>query len=62
MPPAKKDVQRLLAKLPDDASLEDVQYHLHVLRHIERGRRDVEEGRVVSQEEMKRRIGRWLDP
>jgi len=39
---AKQEVEWVLAKLPDVASLEDVQYHLYVLQHIERGRRDIE--------------------
>lgn len=60
-PTAKKEVERVLANLPDDASLEDVQYHLYVLQHIERGRRDIEEGRVLSAEEVERRMARWLD-
>ncbi len=60
-PTAKQEVERVLAKLPDDASLEDVQYHLYVLQHIERGRRDIEEGRVLSAEEVERRMARWLD-
>ncbi|HUP43700.1 MAG TPA: hypothetical protein VM599_10880 [Thermoanaerobaculia bacterium] len=57
----KQEVERVLAKLPEDASLEDVQYHLYVLQHIERGRRDIEEGRVLSPEEVERRMARWLD-
>jgi predicted transcriptional regulator len=60
-PTAKQEVERVLAKLPDDASLEDVQYHLYVLQHIERGRRDIEEGRVLSAKEVERRMARWLD-
>lgn len=60
-PTAKQVVERILAKLPENASLEDVQYHLYVLQHIERGRRDIEEGRVLSSEEVERRMARWLD-
>lgn len=60
-PTVKQEVERVLAKLPEDASLEDVQYHLYVLQHIERGRRDIEEGRVLSPEEVERRMARWLD-
>ena len=58
---AKQQVQRLLAELPDDVSLEDVQYHLYVLQHIGRGRRDIDEGRVLSQKEVQRRMARWLE-
>ena len=32
----KKEVNNLLARLPDDCTLEDIQYHLYVLQKIER--------------------------
>lgn len=60
MTTAKQEAQRVLEKLPDESSLEDIQYHLYVLQRIERGRRDVEAGRLVSQEEVERRMARWL--
>ena len=61
MATAKQDVRRVLENLPDDASLEDIQYHLYVLQRIERGRRDVEAGRVIPQDEVERRMARWLE-
>ena len=36
----KQSVQELLDRLPDDCSLDDVQYHLYVLQSIERGQAD----------------------
>jgi hypothetical protein len=51
---AKETVRRLLEELPDNASLEDIQYHIYVREKIERGLRDVEAGRVVNQDEAKR--------
>ncbi len=56
----KETVRRLLDDLPDNASLEDIQYHIYVREKIERGLRDVEAGRVVDQDEAKRRMARWL--
>lgn len=60
MSTAKEEVRRLLDQLPDDASFEDIQYHIYVREKIERGRKDVREGRVVSQEEAERRMAKWL--
>jgi len=57
---AKEKVREILDKLPDDASLEDVQYHIYVRQKIERGLKDVEEGRVLNTEEVERRMSRWL--
>ncbi len=62
MATAKQEARKILESLPEEASLEDIQYHLYVLQRIERGRRDVEAGRVISQEEVERRMARWLEP
>jgi predicted transcriptional regulator len=61
MATAKKAVSELLKKLPDNCSLEDVQYHLYVLQKVERGLKDTEEGRVYSQEEVEKMMAKWLD-
>jgi predicted transcriptional regulator len=57
MATAKQDVRRVLDGLPEEASLEDIQYHLYVLQRIERGREDVEAGRVLPQDEVEQRVG-----
>jgi len=61
MATAKQDVRRVLDGLPEGASLEDIQYHLYVLQRIERGREDVEAGRVLPQNEVEQRLARWLN-
>jgi len=61
MATAKQNVRRVLDGLPEEASLEDIQYHLYVLQRIERGRKDVEAGRVLPQDEVEQRLARWLD-
>jgi predicted transcriptional regulator len=57
---AKQEVRRRLDEIPDDATFEDIQYHIYVREKIERGLKDVDEGRVVSAEEMDRRMQKWL--
>ena len=37
MSTAKEEVESLLSKLPDDCSLEDIQYHLYVLEKVRAG-------------------------
>ena len=51
----------LLAELPDDASLEDVQYHIYVRQEVQRGLDAAHDGKTVTQEELERRLGRWLE-
>ena len=60
MQTAKKEVSELLNRLPDDCSLEDIQYHLYVLQKIERGLKDAEEGRVYTKAEVEEIMAKWL--
>lgn len=57
----KEQVRELLDRLPDDCSLDDVLYHLHVVQQIERGLADVEAGRTVPHEEVAESLSRkWI--
>ena len=47
----KQAARRLVDRLDDDASFEDIQYELYVVQQIERGLSDVEAGRTVSDDE-----------
>lgn len=46
----KATVRDLLDRLPDDCSLDDVLYHLYVVRAVKRGEADVEAGRTIPHE------------
>jgi len=59
---AKDTVLDLVKGLPEDATLEDIQYHLYVLQRVERGLKEVEAGRVLSEAEMEERFSKWLAP
>ena len=54
---AVKDiVEEILEQLPEDTTLEEVQYRLFVRQKIEQGLADVKAGRVISHDEAKQRI------
>ena len=58
---AKDTVRALLDRLPDDCSLDDVQYHLYVVQAIARGQADEDAGRVESHEQVDAELRRkWL--
>lgn len=61
MKTAREEVRELLEQLPEDASLEDIQYHIYVRQKIQKGLDAVREGKVVSQDEVERRMTRWLE-
>lgn len=52
---AKDEVQALLTKLPDDCSLEDIQYHLYVIEKVNHGREVADTHGTISQEEVEQR-------
>ena len=60
MNPVKEHVERLLEKLPEDCSLEDIQYHLYVLEKVRGGLEDAAQNGSVSQEEAESRLSKWL--
>lgn len=56
---AKDEVRALLDKLPDDCSLEDVQYHLYVVEKIQRGIERADKEGTASHEEVERKFDAW---
>jgi predicted transcriptional regulator len=61
MSTAKEEVRKMLERLPDDSSFEDIQYHIYVREKIERGLNDIESDRLLPQEEVERRMSKWLE-
>jgi predicted transcriptional regulator len=62
MIPAKEEVRRILNQLPDDSTLEDIQYHIYVRQKIDRGLKDIEAGSIMSVDEFEKRMIKWLEP
>ena len=61
MSTAKAEVASMLASLPEDASLEDIQYHLYVLEKVKRGMERADSEGVIPHKDVKKRLGKWLD-
>jgi hypothetical protein len=60
MSSAKQDVESLLNRLPDNVSVEDIQYHLYVLDKVRRGLEDAHVSGTLSQEEVETHFSKWL--
>jgi len=60
MSTAKEEVEALLSKLPDDCSIEDIQYHLYVIEKVRHGLETADSQGTVPQEEVEQRLGKWL--
>jgi len=60
MSTAKEEVEALLDKLPDDCSLEDIQYHLYVLEKVRNGLESADNQETLTQEEVEGQLSKWL--
>lgn len=58
--PIKEQAIELIRTLPDDCTLEDIQYHLYVRAKVERGIKAIDEGRAVSQEKAEKKVKEWV--
>jgi hypothetical protein len=56
----KEEARRMIDRLPDDATWEDLQYEIYFRQEVERGLKDSKEGRTISTEELRRELG--MDP
>ncbi|MEH2402931.1 MAG: hypothetical protein V7K18_00155 [Nostoc sp.] len=56
----KEKVQSLLNQLPDDCSIEDIQYHLYVIEKVSRGLKAADIEGAITQEEVEERLSKWL--
>ena len=58
---AKDTVRALLDRLPDDCSLDEVQYHLYVVQAVAQGEADEHAGRVSPNKQVATELRRkWL--
>ena len=53
----KQEVHRLLEKLPDKATWDDLMYQIYVRQTIEAGIKDSDEGRTIDVKEVRKRFG-----
>jgi len=60
MSTAKEEVEALLDKLPDDCSLEDIQYHLYVIEKVRHGLEVADTQGAISQDDVEGRLSKWL--
>ena len=57
---SKQQVLQAIEELPDDASAEDALDRILLLVKVERGLRQADEGHLMSQEDVRQRMARWL--
>ena len=56
----KEEARMLIENLPDNCSYEDIQYHLYVIEKVKNSLDRAKNGEVVSHDEAKKRLDKWL--
>ena len=51
---------QLIKELPDDVTLDEIMYHLHVKQKILRGLEDIKNGKIHDREDVKKMARTWL--
>jgi hypothetical protein len=59
MATAKDHIAEIVERQPDDSSYDDIVRELAFDLMVQRGLKDSDEGRTISNEEMERRIKTW---
>jgi uncharacterized membrane protein len=59
MEPLKKQALETIAKLPDDADIDEIMYRLYVIDKLRKSREAIEQGQVIGHEDLKREIEQW---
>jgi len=46
--------------LPDNCSYDDIMAEIYFKQKVDRGLQDIEDGKVLSHDEAKKRLSRWI--
>ena len=57
MATVKEEARKLLERLPDEASWDDLMYEIYVQKKIDMGLKAAEAGKLIPHEEVKSRLG-----
>ncbi len=57
---AKQRMLKAIEELPDNANIEDALERLYLLYKIDRGIKQADAGDLISQEEARQRMEKWL--
>ncbi len=56
----KESVKELIDRLPSDSNYEDIIAEIYFKQQVEEGLEELNDGKAVSHEEVKKRLEKWL--
>ncbi len=55
----KQAVLKMIERMPEQSSVEDIMYELYFRQRVDRGLKELAPGRTISHEQVKRGIAKW---
>ena len=55
----KQAVLKMIERMPDKSSVEDIMYELYFRQRVDRGLTELAAGKTISHEQVKRSIAKW---
>jgi hypothetical protein len=56
----KQELANMIQNLPDDCTIEDVQYRLHLINKVRRGEERLKAEGGISQKAAEERLSKWI--
>ncbi len=56
----KDQVIKMIEKLPDEATVSDIMAELYFRQNVDEALKELDEGKGISHEKAKKRLGQWL--
>jgi hypothetical protein len=55
----KQEVMNAVSKMPETADIDDIMYRLYVIDKVRKGREAVQQGKVISVDELREETQSW---
>lgn len=56
----KQDVISLINSMPEESDYSDIMYEIYFKQKVQQGLNDVEKGNIISHDEVKERLTKWI--
>ena len=60
MQTVKHEVVKLINSLPDEVGYDEIMAEIYFRQKVDKSLKQIEEGKVISHEEAKKRISKWI--
>jgi predicted transcriptional regulator len=60
MSPVKQQVLDMVQSLPEDVTLDDILAEIYFKAQVDAGLKELDEGKGLPQEEVEKRVAKWL--